>query len=77
MNSTELKKILDGLYNTLDSLNQHGGIKEHSINTGQTDIRVQYSSLSEITKAIREYERRYQEALREEQGNTIFAIRDE
>jgi hypothetical protein len=76
MNSTEIKKILDNLYKSMEEASKNNGISEYTLNTGQTVTRVAYNT-DNLLKQIQYWERRYNEAIQNENGSNITIIRDE
>jgi hypothetical protein len=76
MNSEEIKKILENLYKSMEEASRNNGVSEYSLNTGQTVTKVTYNT-DNLLKQIQYWERKYNEALQQENGSNITIIRDE
>jgi hypothetical protein len=76
MNSKEIRKILDNLYKSMEEASKNNGIAEYTLNTGQTITRVAYNT-DNLLKQMQYWERRYNEAIQNENSSNITIIRDE
>jgi len=76
MTPTQIKTILDNLYNSMEEASKNNGVAEYSLNTGQTVTRVVYNT-ADLMKQIQYWERKYNEAIQNENQTNILIIRDE
>lgn len=53
----EVDAVIDALYTTAITSVTNGHIMEYDVDTGQNRQRVKYSSVSQVTTAIKDYEK--------------------
>ena len=60
----------------MEEASKNNGVAEYSLNTGQTITRVVYNT-ADLMKQIQYWERKYNEAIQNEQGTNVLIIRNE
>lgn len=60
----------------MEEASKNNGVAEYSLNTGQTITRVVYNT-ADLMKQIQYWERKFNEAIQEENETNIIPIRDE
>lgn len=76
MDSKEIKEILDDLRKSFKEAIKNNAITEYSLNTGQTQTKVVYN-VSQLSKEIELWERKYNEAIKYENNLNILYMRNE